>query len=82
MESTCSEPRRVAVATVSAAVVAGAADHLSMAGGDRSIGKIDLLRSGHMTEKGLCPNGAPPGGRILGVAGRMAGMRREDPEAL
>jgi len=74
-ESTCSGPRRVAVATESAAVAAGAIDHPGTAGRGESIGKIDLLRSDRMIEKGLCPNGDPQGGRIPGGAGRMAGIR-------
>ena len=56
-------------------MVAGAIDHVGTAGRGRSIGKIDLLRSDNMIEKGLCPNGDPPGGRILGGASRMVSIR-------
>ena len=60
----------------------GAIDHRGTVGRGESIGKIDLLRFDHMIEKGLCPDGDPPGGRILGGARRMVGIRREDPEVL
>ena len=56
-------------------MVAGAIDHPGTAGRGEAIGKIDLLRSDHMIDKGLCPNGDPPGGRILGGERRMAGIR-------
>ncbi len=63
-------------------MVIGVIGRPGRAGGGRSLGKIDLLRSDPMTKKGLRPTGAPPGGRILGVAGRMAGIRCEDSEVL